>query len=323
MKTIAYRTIKITLGVVIAIVIAQGLKLDYALSAGTITLLSMLDIKRQSLLIAVKRIYTALLALALGAILFTLFHFSIWSLGLFLLVYIPLVLILKANVGLVINTVLITHLYARSSITFGSVLNELLLMLIGIIIALIFNLHMPSSEASIILLQRKLEHQLRGFLVTMSDNLRNNCGIHGEYVTLEELKRTIDEGKNSALAFLNSYYLKDNHYYLAYFDMRKQQYGRLKYMQEHCNTVFITHNEAKILSDFTRNLAGVIHEYNTGELLLKDLEALRAFFRESELPKTREEFENRATLYQYVNDLEEFILIKMRFVEALGSKVST
>lgn len=315
MKTIFYRTFKITLGVVVAIMIAQWLKLEYALSCGVITLLSMLDLKRQSLMIAYKRVYTALLALALGAVLFTIFHFSIWSLGLFLLLYIPIVLMLKASVGLVVNTVLITHLFAQNTITFFGLANEMLLMVIGIIIALIMNLHMPTREEEIILLQRKLEEQLRVFLKTMSDNLRNHCEINGHHVTLEELKQTIDEGREGALAFINSYYFKDNRYYLSYFDMRKQQYGRLKYMQEHCNKVFITQKEASILSDFTLSLAGVIHEYNTGEILLKDLEVMRVYFKGSELPRTREEFENRATLYQYLNDLEEFILIKIRFTE--------
>lgn len=320
MKTIIYRSIKITLGVIVAILIAQFLKLDYALSAGVITLLTMLDIKRQSLLIAFKRIYTALLGLALAAVLFTLFHFSIWSLGLFLIIYIPIVLLLNASVGLVVNTVLITHLFSQNVITVNGLVNEILLMLIGIMIALIINLHMPTRSGEIILLQRKLEEQLKAFLKTMSYNLQNHCEINGYHVTLEELKRSIDEGRDLSIALINSYYLKENPYYLAYFDMRKQQYGRLKYMQEHCNKVFITQKEATILSDFTMDLANVIHEYNTGEILLKDLEALKGYFKESELPKTREEFENRATLYQYLGDLEEFILIKIRFVESLKSQ---
>ena len=36
-----------------------------------------------------------------------------------------------------------------------------------------------------------------------------------------------------------------------------------------------------------------------------------------ELPKTREEFENRAMLYQFLNDLEQFLSIKNGFKEEL------
>ena len=34
-----------------------------------------------------------------------------------------------------------------------------------------------------------------------------------------------------------------------------------------------------------------------------------------ELPKNREEFENRALLFQFLNDLEDFLIIKKEFKE--------
>ncbi len=317
MPSIFYRTIKITVGVIAAIFLAERLQLDFALSAGVITLLSMMDMKRQSLGIALKRIVAALLALIISAVLFKLFHFSLWSFGLFLLIYIPILLKFNASVGLVVNTVLISHIYSLSEITVGGLLNEVYLMLIGISIALIFNLHMPNSEEEIIKLQRTLEEQIQSFLRSMSFNLKNHCEINGHYVTLMDLKQTIDEGINKALVFINSFYFKENRYYLLYFEMRKHQYGRLRYMQEHCNAIFITQEQASILSDFTLQLSQDIHEFNTGETALNVLEELRVYFKDSDLPKTREEFENRASLYQYLNDLEEFILIKIRFVQAL------
>ena len=44
-----------------------------------------------------------------------------------------------------------------------------------------------------------------------------------------------------------------------------------------------------------------------------DLEILRSEFKKMELPKTREEFESRAQLLQFLNDMEEFLLIKRNF----------
>lgn len=322
MSSIFYNTIKITIGVIVAIFISEWLRLDFALSAGVITMLTMIDIKRKSLHVSIKRIISAVIALLISAALFTLFHFTLWSFGLFLIIYIPILLKFKATEGLVVNTVLITHIYSFSEITVSNLLNEVYLLLIGISIALIFNLHMPNREEEIIKLQRKLEAQLRSFLRSMSMNLKNHCEINGQYATLVDLKKTIDEGISKSLAFLNSYYLKENNYYLLYFEMRKHQYGRLRYMQEHCNTVFITQHEANILSEFTQQLSEVIHEFNTGEEALEDLEELRIYFKGSELPKSREEFENRALLYQYLNDLEEFILIKNRFVDNLKKEVA-
>ena len=56
---------------------------------------------------------------------------------------------------------------------------------------------------------------------------------------------------------------------------------------------------------------------NTADGLLKNLKLLRESFITMELPKTREEFENRAMLYQFLNDFEQFLLIKNEFKEEL------
>lgn len=318
MRFIAYRSIKITLGVVVSIAIAQMLGAEYALSAGVITLLSMLDIKRNSPQIALKRIYTAVIALAVSSIIFLLIDFSLLSFGIFLLIYIPIVFALNANAGLVVNTVLVSHLFSFNEITVAGLLNEVLLMLIGISMALLFNVHMPNIEKDIREIQFTLEEQLRNVLRKMGCNLKESCEINSENITLQDLKDTLKLGKEKAYAYMNSYYLKDNSYFVEYFHMRKRQYYSLVYMQKHFKTEFVTDKEAQILGDFTDKLAGEFHESNSGEELLQELSNLKRHFKSSSLPKTREEFENRASLYQYLNDLEEFISIKKDFVEANG-----
>lgn len=309
-----YQSIKITLGVIVSIWIATKLGLDYALSAGVITMLSIMDIKRKSLLIGLQRLYTAIIAMTIASILFSIFHFSILSFGVFLLLYIPIVLKLDARAGLVVNTVLVTHIFAFEKINIPIIINELMLLFIGISIALLFNLHVPNSERSIKAIQVKAEEQLKGVLRLMASSLRNYCEINGTYATLSEFKATINDGLAKAEDLHNSYYMKNNHYYIDYFKMRKNQYRRLEYMQEHCNRVFMTVDEAKPLSDFTDLLANQIHEYNTGLTLLEALDGLRQLYKASELPKTREEFENRAMLFQFLNDLEEVIKIKLEFM---------
>lgn len=318
MRFIIYRSIKISLGTVVAIAIAQVLKLDYTISAGVIALLSMLDLKRHTIKIGLKRIYTAFIAFAISSLLFTLFGFSLPVFFCFLLFYIILVLKLNAMVGLVINTVLVTHLYALQEITVNSIANEFALMLIGITIALIFNLHMPNKETDMKKLQLSLEEQLRHILYHMGTNLNNLCELDVPNISLIDLKKTLEDGKRKAYEFMNSYYLKDNSYFVEYFEMRERQYNDLVYMQKHLNTVFITQKEATLLSEFTLKLSKEFQECNLVETLLADLEQLKADFKVSELPKTRDEFENRASLYQYLNDLEAFITIKSEFIKNYG-----
>ncbi len=52
-----------------------------------------------------------------------------------------------------------------------------------------------------------------------------------------------------------------------------------------------------------------------GKSLEERGEQLLEYYRDSALPTSREEFENRAILFRYLSDLIEFVEIKIRFSE--------
>ena len=119
---------------------------------------------------------------------------------------------------------------------------------------------------------------------------------------------------------MNNHFLKENTYYLEYFQMRQVQIYRLMYMREHLDMVFVNQDEAMVLSEFTGRLAYEYDEGNDGVSLRDKLMEIREHFQNSELPQSRIEFENRAALFQYLNDLDEFIALKVRFSEKFGHK---
>ena len=67
------------------------------------------------------------------------------------------------------------------------------------------------------------------------------------------------------------------------------------------------------MSEFTENIANNVYADNDCVELICKLDKLRKNYRAMQLPKTREEFENRAMLFQFLNDLEDFLLIKKEF----------
>lgn len=71
-----------------------------------------------------------------------------------------------------------------------------------------------------------------------------------------------------------------------------------------------------LLSEFTNNVAINIHEDNDCIELINKLALLRREYEMMELPKNRDEFENRALLFQFLNDLEDFLIIKKEFKES-------
>lgn len=60
-----------------------------------------------------------------------------------------------------------------------------------------------------------------------------------------------------------------------------------------------------------------LHEDNDCKELIDKLNLLRKDYANMEMPKTRNEFENRALLFQFFNDLEDFLIIKKEFKETL------
>ena len=87
---ISQRTTKLILATCLACLLAYFFNLSPAISAGIIALLSLSDTRRSTLKLARNRLFSMLLALAIGVLAFHLSGFHIWSLGLYLALYVPL-----------------------------------------------------------------------------------------------------------------------------------------------------------------------------------------------------------------------------------------
>jgi uncharacterized membrane protein YgaE (UPF0421/DUF939 family) len=320
MKFIGYRTLKTAVGGAIAILIAASLGLKYGTAAGVIVILSVQSTKRQSIRVAIQRMGACILALFLSSVLFNLLGYNAYVFGAFLLIFIPTAARFKFNEGIVVSSVLVTHLLVEKSTAVSLIVNELLLMLIGVGVALIMNLYMPSIDKKIKKNQVDIEELIREILRHMSSAL-GECAVSlKEEELFNRLERKIKKGRERAYRSLNNSLFSDNSYYAKYMDMRYQQLKALKNMRKHFERFSINYKQNEMIAEFTLKLSNSIHEYNTAEGLLKSLQDLRESFKAMELPKTRDEFENRAMLYQFLNDLEQFLLIKNDFKKNLDEE---
>lgn len=310
-----YRTLKLSLGFVIAVLIAEFLHIDFALSAGIITILNLLDTKKDSVKVSWRRLYSSVIGISLAALIFYLLGFHVLNIGIFLILFIPVTTKLKAKEGLIVNIVLASHLIAVESVSISTLLNEFYLVLIAGGVALLLNTHMPSRRKHLLQLQQTVDNQIRGLLLTISYNLRNLCTVHNVEPSLNTLESTIKNGKKLSYEHMNNAFFTEDRYYLEYFQMRLTQFHRLRYMREHLKMVFVIQEEAMQLSAFFEELALHYQESNDGQELLVELSSLRTKFQESPLPQSQLAFENRSALFQTINDLEEFIKVKLRFME--------
>ena len=78
--------------------------------------------------------------------------------------------------------------------------------------------------------------------------------------------------------------------------------------------------QAKIIAEYMIYLMDYVVELNVPASQIEKLNEIFLCMKQEQLPTTRDEFESRALLYHILMDLEEFLVFKQRFVNALNEK---
>lgn len=321
--SLSLRTLKIAVSTVVAIFIADFLQLDSSISAGIIAILSVLDTRKTSFEIAVQRMISTLLALGIATVLFQLFGFSTLVFGLYLLLYVPSAYKLNVQSGIPPCSVLVTHLLIAESTSWELLLNEFLLMLIGAGMALLVNLYMPSKADKITEIRNQVEEQMQKMLYQIDTCLQNGVQSNIPDTELKRLNQLLEDGMALAHDEADNRFINQSYYSIRYFEMRKTQAEILEQMEYKLEQISIPLVQSKILAGLYYLTAETLHEYNPGTNLLEEIDELTRDFRESDLPKTREEFEKRALLFQLLNDFERFIQIKKDFFDEYRNELFT
>ncbi|MBU3106458.1 aromatic acid exporter family protein [Clostridium gasigenes] len=313
MKYIYNLAFKMAVSATIALIIAELLDLDYATVAAVIAILSIQDTRKKALAIGKNRVLACLIGLALSIIIYNFIGHNSIGFGVFLIIFIPLTSKLKVEEGMIATVVLSTHLLVASNITLIMLKNELLLMFIGIGIASIANLFMPSLEDSFKDDREQIENSFRIIISRMSKSLITHSVDIYEQKLMDEIEENLKESKNRAYKIVNNNFFNRSSYYIDYINMRINQFDIIKKMRIHFEKFYMSFEQTKLIAEFTNNVAENITEDNDCKELMKNVLLLRDEFKGMELPKSRDEFENRAQLLQFLNDIEEFLNLKRNF----------
>lgn len=318
-QRIGLRTVKTGIGAAVAMIIANALTLQYSASAGIITILSIQDTKRDSVIIAIRRTIAMCIALLIGSVLFEVFGFNAVIFGVYVILFIPITVRLKVTEGIVPASVLVTHLLGEGHITVILLINELLLMLIGVGIALLINSYMPSVEEDLLEEKKKIEQLMYDLFSQMALSLRQKEVLSVDE-KLEQLVKSLQVGSRKAYLYSGNNLMKEKSLYEKYFDMRNAQYQIMLYLLRHFNGFSIVVTQNNKVADLLEKGAICIKGKMTVEEMLAQLEDQRNEFKTSNLPSNREEFEHRAILYQLITDIEQFFDVKKNFKNGLSDK---
>ena len=299
------RTIKLVLATCLAAWLADFLGLAYSTSAGIITILSVTDTRRSTAKLAGNRFLSTLLALAIGSLAFHFLGFHLGALAIYIAIYVPLAFRLGWEIGITPSTVLVTHLLLEKSTSWSLLSNELALFLIGTGFALLANLYMPSRQEEINSYHEQVEEQLKKILLRFEYFLKSGDG-RNDAALIKELDKILQQALQLVYLDHSNHLFHQTNYHIHYFEMRRAQNRILLDMAGNINTCRLVASESFILAKLFLKTAKQLSQANPGHDLLDEIEEYLAVFRKRPLPKTRQEFETRATLLQLLRIKVEF-----------------
>lgn len=354
-RKILLLAVKIAIGSSAAIYIAQFLGLEYAISSGTITLLTLMTTKWETVKLSVYRLVTFVGTILLAWIVFENVS-SVWvGYGIFIFCTVLFAELLGWRATVSVNSVIGAHLLTSHDFSMASVENEFLLVLIGIVIAFLLNLFQNNQghEKDIISNMRYTEKNLQMILRRFAQYLLCQDGpggpkdpgiqVRADAAGPETagLAQPLCDGRPSAGSLwddiirlerelqdfiLEAYEYQENTfhshpaYYIDYFEMRSDQCHVLHNLHYEVKKIRSIPKQAKVIAEYMQYLAGFVVERNVPSAQMEKLQGIFQDMKKEELPKSREEFESRAILYHILMDMEEFLVYKQRFVKSLDER---
>ena len=315
-------SVKIGLGSSIAILIAQSLNLEYAVSAGTVTLLTLMTTKWETIKLSVSRFLTFIVTIALAWQIFSYATYLWVAYGILLtfVVFIAEFFGLRATIS--VNSVVAAHLVSSQDFSFHAIRNEFLLVLIGVVIAIILNLFHSNitHQRQIISDMRDTENKLQSILAELAAYLSGNEMQGRVWDDICALEKQIESHTQSAREYQNNTFQSHPEYYISYFEMRHKQCHILQNLHDEMRRMLSMPRQAEVISEYLLYLAEYVIEVNSPHQQVERLNEIFEEMKNEELPKTREEFEDRAILYHVLMDIQDFLMCKADFVINLNDK---
>lgn len=308
-----FRSTKIWLAGMLSILVAEALDLHFSVSAGIVAILSVASTKKETLKTIINRFCTFSIAMITAFCMYTIFGFHIEAFLMFFGVFILICNYFKWESAIAINSVLASHFLTFQKITYHTLINEFLLFLIGSIFAIGVNLHLHKKTEYITSLKTETDEQIRIVLERMSIKIATEGTKVYNDERFKKLDKSISIAKNIALENYMNSFLKASKTDIEYLIMREKQIKVLHVIYTYILKIKSITSTTQHVSKYLKRVSMNFNMGNSAVELLNELYTLMDELKNSELPKTREEFEDRALLYLILNHMEEFLILKLTY----------
>ncbi len=304
--------IKVALGAAASIGLAMLLGLQFASTAGIITVLSLMGTKRETLRIARGRLIAVVCAALVAWICYRLLGFTLAGFTAYLFVFAVVCYACRWPYALTMASVLVSHFLTLGCMDVQAMVNEALLFLIGTGIGVAVNLHLRPDEEAMRRHLRTVDELMRAAMHAVSlapeglmDAKRLLAALRQELTQAEQL--AIDNADNTfGHAPLDA---------VRYVQMRSNQCKILTQIVSAMEDVAAHTPQHDAVCALLARVAEEYSRDNDVSALLAAVREVLADMREQPLPVSRTEFESRAVLYYVLLRTEDFLLLKRQFYE--------
>lgn len=309
---IGFRTVKTAVGVALAIWLAAFLNLEYYTSAGILTILSIQTTKRKSIHAIYTRIVASFLVLAMSYVFFTFLGYHALILGLLVLFLLPILVMLKVTPGFVSSSVILLHIFNEQHFTLALLENELLIMLVGFGVGFLVNMQMPDIERELNTYRIEIEKNYSAIFSEIAKYLRErDTNWNGRELLLAT--EAVNKGKSLAYQDVENHITRKENLFYRYFDIREQQLEIIERILPKITNLPTIVTQAHVIAEFMDDLSNNVHSGNTAVKYREKLSQVKKEFQELPLPQTHEEFVAMASLYQFLEEMDQYLSIKQNF----------
>jgi uncharacterized membrane protein YgaE (UPF0421/DUF939 family) len=303
------RVLKTALAAVLAIYIAEWFSLSSPLSAGLLAVLGVDVTRRRTIQNAIQRFASSVLGLFFAAFIFLIFGFHIWVIALFILITYPVLSRIKLKDGIITSSVIVFHVFSEGQITTEIMMNEVLLLFIGLGSGTFINMvYMPGTEEKLEKTRQRVEVLFSDIFTYFAHHLRETTTIWDGKELLEATEQ-VKEGMLLASRSSENNLFRTDHYWFVYFHMRQQQLESIHRMVDLIAHIYQTLPHGSLVADIFDELSSDVKiKYYTGRIM-DMLERLEQQFKRMDLPGSRDEFEVRSSILQLVIELKNYMSI--------------
>lgn len=308
---IGFRTVKTAVGMTLGVIICKLLGLDNYASSAILVVLCIKHTKMHSVQAILSRLVSCLLILFLGSAIFSLLGQHAFVLGLIVLLFIPLTVVLNVQEGVITSCVILLHVFNAKAINGHLILNEIMLLIVGLGIAFLMNLMMPSLDKKLNHFKQDIENQITEIFNIFSQA----CSMHNDHLNIkfDSLLLNIKKAKSLAFRDVKNHFVRNENSFYHYFDMREEQVELLKRMTSLLEKINTDDPILEKISQLMYEIGSNVNSNDYTALRLHSLYEIRLSLDDLPLPTTHETLNSRANIIQILNELEEYLNIKSQF----------